>query len=81
MTGEHVTQMVSALLKNGPAYLSRVRRELEAWMDENEWSSLAEMRGNMAVDKVPNPQAYARANYMRILQGGESGGPPIETIA
>jgi hypothetical protein len=37
-------------------------------MEENEWPSLAEMRGNMSVDKIPNPQAYARANYMRMLQ-------------
>ena len=71
MAGAHVTQMVSALLQNGPAYLSKVRRDLEAWMEENEWSSLTEMRGNMSVDKIPNPQAYARANYMRMLQSWE----------
>src|SRR4051794_10426808 len=71
MAGAHVTQMVSALLKNGPAHLSRVRMDLEAWMVENEWSSLTEMRGNMSVDKIPNPQAYARANYMRMLQSWE----------
>jgi dihydroorotate dehydrogenase (fumarate) len=68
MAGAHVTQMVSALLQNGPAYLSKVRMDLEAWMQENEWSSLTEMRGNMSVDKIPNPQAYVRANYMRMLQ-------------
>jgi dihydroorotate dehydrogenase (fumarate) len=71
MAGAHVTQMVSALLKNGPAYLSAVRKELEVWMEENEWLSLAEMRGNMSIDKVPNPQAYARANYMMMLQSWE----------
>jgi dihydroorotate dehydrogenase (fumarate) len=68
MAGAHATQMVSALLQNGPNHLSTVRKDLEAWMEENEWPSLAEMRGNMSVDKIPNPQAYARANYMRMLQ-------------
>jgi dihydroorotate dehydrogenase (fumarate) len=68
MAGAHATQMVSALLQNGPSHLSTVRKDLEAWMEENEWPSLAEMRGNMSVDKIPNPQAYARANYMRMLQ-------------
>jgi len=71
MAGAHVTQMVSALLKNGPEYLFKVRRDLEIWMEENEWSSLAEMRGNMGVDKAPNPQAYERANYMMMLQSWE----------
>ena len=68
MAGAHVTQIVSALLKNGPGYLRKVRQELDLWMEENEWASLAEMRGNMGVDKAPNPQAYARANYMMMLQ-------------
>jgi dihydroorotate dehydrogenase (fumarate) len=72
MAGAHVTQMVSALLKNGPGYLRKVRKGLEEWMEENEWSSLAEMRGNMGVDKAPNPKAYARANYMMMLQSWES---------
>ena len=44
---------------------------LETWMEENEWPSLTEMRGNMNVDKIPNPQAYARANYMMMVQGWE----------
>ena len=69
MAGAHVTQMVSALLKNGPGHLLTVRAGLEAWMEENEWDSLAEMRGNMRIDRIPDPHAYIRANYMRLLQG------------
>ncbi|HEY1336354.1 MAG TPA: dihydroorotate dehydrogenase-like protein [Bryobacteraceae bacterium] len=68
MAGAHATQMVSALLKHGPGHLRNVRRDLENWMEENEWSSLAEMRGNMAVDKAPNPEVYERSNYMMLLQ-------------
>jgi len=71
MAGAHVTQMVSALLMSGPGYLRRVRRDLERWMEENEWSSLAEMRGNMGLDKAPNPEEYERANYMMMLQSWE----------
>jgi dihydroorotate dehydrogenase (fumarate) len=68
MAGAHVTQMVSALLKNGAGHMRTVRHALENWMEENEWPSLAAMRGNMGVDKVPNPKAYERANYMAMLQ-------------
>ena len=56
MAGTHATQMVSALLKNGPGHLGKVRAELEAWMEENEWSSLNAMRGNMSLERVPRPQ-------------------------
>ena len=71
MAGAHVTQMVSALLKNGPDHLKKVRADLEAWMEENEWSSLNEMRGNLSQERIPNPQIYERANYMLMLQTWE----------
>ena len=69
MAGAHVTQMVSALLLHGPAHLRTVRDDLVAWLEEHEWHSLAEMRGNMNLAKVPDPDAYERANYMLMLQG------------
>jgi dihydroorotate dehydrogenase (fumarate) len=62
MAGAHVTQMVSALLRNGPRHLRTVRVDLEAWMDENEWSSLDDLRGNMGFGRIPDPAAYERAN-------------------
>ena len=68
MAGAHVTQMVSALLKNGPGHLRKVRADLEAWMEENEWASLDEMRGNMSLERVPDAKVYERANYMMMLQ-------------
>jgi dihydroorotate dehydrogenase (fumarate) len=71
MTGAHITQMVSALIKNGPGHLRKVRADLEAWMEENEWTSLNDMRGNMSQERIPNPQIYERANYMLMLQTWE----------
>lgn len=71
MAGAHITQMVSALLQNGPGHLKKIRADLEAWMEENEWSSLNEMRGNLSQERIPNPQVYERANYMLMLQTWE----------
>ena len=68
MTGAHATQMVSALLRHGPSHLIRVRKEIESWMQEHEWSSLAEMRGNMGFDRIPDPAAYERANFRMSLR-------------
>ena len=68
MAGAHVTQMVSALLMRGPRHLGTVLNDLAAWLQEHEWSSLAQMRGNMSLLKVPDPDAYERANYMLMLQ-------------
>ena len=63
MAGAHATQMVSALLRHGPDHLRTVRREIESWMQEHEWDSLDEMRGNMSLQRIPDPAAYERANF------------------
>ncbi|BDU77690.1 dihydroorotate dehydrogenase-like protein [Mesoterricola sediminis] len=69
MAGATGIQMVSALLKHGPERLTEVRDGLAAWMEEHEYESLDQMRGSMSLVKCPNPQAFERANYMRVLQG------------
>jgi dihydroorotate dehydrogenase (fumarate) len=68
MAGADATQMVSALLRHGPAHLRQVRREIESWMQEHEWNSLDEMRGNMSLERIPDPAAYERANFRMALR-------------
>jgi dihydroorotate dehydrogenase (fumarate) len=68
MAGAHTTQMVSALLRHGPAHLAKVRKDVESWMEEHEWSSLGEMRGNMSLERIPDPAAYERANFRMALR-------------
>jgi dihydroorotate dehydrogenase (fumarate) len=68
MAGANATQMVSALLRHGPDHLRKVRGEIESWMQEHEWTSLNEMRGNMSLERLPDPVAYERANFRRALR-------------
>ena len=63
MAGANVTQLVSAIMKNGPRHLRVLRAELRAWMAAYEWTSLDEMRGNMSFQRIPDPAAYERATY------------------
>ena len=63
MAGANVTQLVSAIVKNGPRHLRTLRAEVRAWLAAYEWNSLDEMRGNMGYQRVPNPAAYERATY------------------
>ena len=69
MAGATGIQMVSALLQHGPERLKKVREEMAAWMEEKEYESLTQMRGSLSLLKCPNPQAFERANYMRVLAG------------
>ena len=69
MAGADAVQMVSALLIHGPERLAQTRAGLAEWLEEHEYKSLAQARGSMSLLKSPNPQAFTRANYMRILNG------------
>lgn len=69
MAGADAVQMVSALLLHGPARLAQTRATLSEWLEEHEYESLAQAKGSMSLSKSPNPQAFTRANYMRILNG------------
>jgi hypothetical protein len=69
MAGAHAVQMVSALLRHGPQHLRAVRRDMEAWMEAHEYASLRQMQGSMNLARCPDPAAFERGNYIRILQG------------
>lgn len=71
MAGASVCQIVSALLRQGPDYLRALHRGMSQWMEEHEYESLRQMQGSLSVQRVPNPSAYERANYAKILQTWE----------
>ena len=68
MCGADGVQMVSALLKEGPKQLLTTRTELEWVLEENEYDSLAQVKGSMSLTRCPDPKAYERINDMHILQ-------------
>jgi dihydroorotate dehydrogenase (fumarate) len=36
-------------------------------MDDHDYASVHELRGSMSMANVPNPVAYARANYAKLV--------------
>ena len=68
MAGASAVQVVSALLQHGPGYLRTLREQMERWMEENEVNSVQQVLGSMSLSRCPDPNAFSRANYMRILQ-------------
>jgi dihydroorotate dehydrogenase (fumarate) len=66
--GADTVQVVSALLRHGPAYLRTLRLELAAWLGEHEVERLSQIRGSLNLQRCPDPAAHERTNYMTILQ-------------
>jgi dihydroorotate dehydrogenase (fumarate) len=67
MAGAHAVQLVSALLQHGPERLQTIREEMLRWMEEHEYHSLGQMQGSMNLMRCPDPAAFERANYVRVL--------------
>jgi len=74
MAGADGVQVVSALLRRGPSYLEHLIREFGRWGDEHEYSSITEMRGSMSLQRCPDPAAFERGTYLRILQSWDRPG-------
>ncbi len=67
MAGAKVAMMTSALLKKGISHLDTILTELLVWLGDHEYDSIRQMQGSMSRNAVPQPQAFERANYMKVL--------------
>jgi dihydroorotate dehydrogenase (fumarate) len=68
LAGADAVQMVSGLLRHGPAHIQTMRLGLERWMEWHELERLADVRGRVSLEHTPDPAAFERANYVRTLQ-------------
>jgi dihydroorotate dehydrogenase (fumarate) len=67
MAGANVTMMASVLLEKGIPHVTTLLKGLENWMDMFQYPSIKQMHGAMSQQKVEDPAAFERANYLRIL--------------
>jgi dihydroorotate dehydrogenase (fumarate) len=68
LAGADAVQLVSAILRNGPAFFDVMRKGLIRWMDVKGLTSIDEARGRVRVDDFGDPGALERATYLRTLQ-------------
>ena len=67
MAGASVVMLASALLQRGIPHVGALRRGLERWMAEHEYASVRQMRGSLSQRSAANPEAYERANYVKVI--------------
>jgi dihydroorotate dehydrogenase (fumarate) len=68
MAGADTLQTVSLLLRQGPQALVSLIADFTAWMTEHDYNDISEMRGCLSHRNSPDPAAFERANYLRVLQ-------------
>lgn len=67
MAGATTVQMVGTLLKHGAEHFKVILDGVKQFLQEQEYESLDQLRGNMNRARTPNPSAYERADYIHLL--------------
>jgi dihydroorotate dehydrogenase (fumarate) len=67
MAGARVAMTTSALLLNGVGHAKHMLNDLAEWLEVHEYESIQQMQGAMSAQRVTDPTAFERANYMRVL--------------
>jgi len=88
LVGADVVMTTSSLLRHGPSHMATLLAGLEKWLDAREFTSLTHVRGIMSQRSLRDPQAFERANYIKILHGYRLPGPttsgqpdPVRSVA
>jgi dihydroorotate dehydrogenase (fumarate) len=67
LAGADCVQLVSALLRHGPAYIATMRGGLEDWLARQPLQSVTDIKGAVSLSH-PDPSAFERAQYIKTLQ-------------
>jgi len=67
LAGADCVQIVSTLYKNKIEQIASIVKELEEWMDEKGYKTLADFRGKLSRNNSNDPWAYKRAQYVKML--------------
>jgi len=67
MAGADVTMLCSTLIRHGVRQIGVVERDLVAWMEEHEYTSVAQLKGSLSQKNCADPSAFERAQYMKAI--------------
>lgn len=69
LAGAAVVQVTSAALQRGAPAFEAITRELREKLAQIGYGNIKEARGAMSLGNCPDPNAWERLNYVRILRG------------
>lgn len=67
LVGAQVTQVVSAIYKEGPEVVSNMNKTLAHWMDQHHYHSIEQFRGKAAQTNIRQQAMYERTQFMRYF--------------
>jgi dihydroorotate dehydrogenase (fumarate) len=67
LAGADAVQVVGTLYKNKVQHISKMLKDLEAWMESKAYKSLKDFRGKLSNKQINDPFIYKRAQYVDLL--------------
>jgi len=67
LAGADAVQVVSTLYKNGTEQIESMLKELEVWMDNYNYKTIADFKGNMSQENSHDPAAFERVQFMKYF--------------
>jgi dihydroorotate dehydrogenase (fumarate) len=71
LAGADTIQIVSAVYKNQPSYVTVMLNHLNTWMNNKGYTRLDDFRGKLSRKNLKDPFTYQRAQYIDILMKSE----------
>ncbi len=71
LAGADAVQVVGTLYKNKVQHISRMLKDMEAWMEGKAYKSLKDFRGKLSNKQINDPFIYKRAQYVDLLLKSE----------
>jgi dihydroorotate dehydrogenase (fumarate) len=72
LAGADAVQIVSTIYRNQPAVVADILTDMNRWMDNKGYKTLADFRGKLSRKNMKDPFTYQRAQYVDILMKSES---------
>jgi dihydroorotate dehydrogenase (fumarate) len=67
LAGADAVQVVSTIYKNKIPHVSKMLKDVEAWMYDKNFSSLTDFKGKLSKNNTNDPFVYQRAQYIDLL--------------
>ncbi len=67
LAGADVGMIASVLYTKGFDQIPAILEGMKFWMEEKEYESIAQLKGAMSQKNCPDPKAFERGNYMKVL--------------
>ena len=68
LVGADITHLCSVLLQQGPEYIAVLKQELHDWLEQQEYTSVTQMKGSVSKSCAINPAALEHCNYMHVIK-------------